>query len=669
VFTDVRVVGSGGEAVSPAVWSPSVQPELDVRNTTNGLGGMGLPPYYQESNQSPRSLAPPGALQLPTGAYFYQGQFFAPDGSGLTRNYRSPRFNLQANRTMPNLPGLPQLSPGNSDVTNTVVQRAMESAGTLFREGVQAMCAVFVRDVFQRAGVDLGVARAPVDGLDTGPALANSFFDETVGTVFRDTRQLRPGDIVGFANTYGNWAPGTITHVGVYVGNGMMVDRSTSAGNVHHRPISTFNLSGFVAVRPHGVQDKDLGLGQGMSPTSNPNPVMNRSQQNIINRFNPMRGERASTFRSDYSNANNRADNYGYDFLATQNGFRVKLHETSERLGIPTQWLADVIAATTGGTFQRGWRDGRVGLIGWTQTDADRMGINLHELAHMNHSQQLDVLYNYLSKDGALNGQYTTLEQLWMAVHYNPDTAMRGDMRTWLRDPGVRSGLERLPQIGQHAGRRYSTLYDVFGGDHTTHTGNHANCPTCRGLQNANGGGRLNMPSEPPGMRVASPNLKPEEAAFLDTISRAEGTYANDGYQVQVGYTNRTQGWQPFRVHEWAPGQTSTATGRYQFMQPTWNQYARGLDINNPQHQDQVALRLIREARNAGAIFDAIKNNDYATFNRLVNGGLGLEWVGLTREQNYPGQRGNTPTEVLWNFARDRYRIYSQGNVPAHTNR
>jgi murein DD-endopeptidase MepM/ murein hydrolase activator NlpD len=376
--------------------------------------------------------------------------------------------------------------------------------------------------------------------------------------------------------------------------------------------------------------------------------------------MNPLRPQRASSFASDYTNPHRQNDNYGYAFLRDNNGFRNQLHQTARRLGIPSQWLADTIATLTGGTFTRGWRDGRVGIFGFTEADAQRLGVNLNDVANMNHAQQLELVEKYLSNNGSNNGRYTNLERLWMAAWYNPDIAMEQDITRWVNNPGVRRGLEQMPRIGNAVGRRYNTIYDLFGGDHTTHTGQHANCPTCAGVQNA-GSGTTSPTNEPMGRRVASTNLRPEEAAMLDTIAFAEGTYADDGYFTNVGYTNRTQGWQPFRSISGEFG-TSNATGRYQFMSFTWDAYGHGLDINNPAHQDQAALRLIREKRRADAIFDAIRNNDYATFDRIVNGSLGLEWVGLTQKQNYPGQAGNTPTEQLWRFARERYNLYRQGN-------
>jgi cell wall-associated NlpC family hydrolase len=125
--------------------------------------------------------------------------------------------------------------------------------GGLYKVGVPAMCADFVRFVYKEAGINLPVSDRPFDenliGNDRNPALAQSLLGSDVGKLIVNKASLQPGDIVGFKNTYGNWKDGVITHVGIYVGNGMMVDRSTLAGTVHHRSVNTFRFA--IAVRPN----------------------------------------------------------------------------------------------------------------------------------------------------------------------------------------------------------------------------------------------------------------------------------------------------------------------------------------------------------------------------------------------------------------------------------
>lgn len=113
-----------------------------------------------------------------------------------------------------------------------IVAEVNRRVGGVFQPGDPEQCANFVRDVYRRAGVKLGVTRSPLDKGPTGSALASSFAGTDVGQVIRDRRQLKAGDIVTYANTYGNFEPGAITHAGIYSGRGQIVHRPTASGRV-----------------------------------------------------------------------------------------------------------------------------------------------------------------------------------------------------------------------------------------------------------------------------------------------------------------------------------------------------------------------------------------------------------------------------------------------------
>lgn len=137
-----------------------------------------------------------------------------------------------------------------------VVNTAETWVGKEFNPGVSAQCAFFVRAVLKQAGVRVGVSQKALDGdirgdggLSEGAGMARSFFGSDIGQIITNPKDLKPGDLVAFADTYGNWPKGSITHVGIYVGNGRMVDRPTAARPVQKRSLSTFK---FVAgVRPY----------------------------------------------------------------------------------------------------------------------------------------------------------------------------------------------------------------------------------------------------------------------------------------------------------------------------------------------------------------------------------------------------------------------------------
>jgi GH24 family phage-related lysozyme (muramidase) len=150
---------------------------------------------------------------------------------------------------------------GLSSTAQRIVAEARSWVGKNFAPGVSAQCANFVRELFKRTGVQIGETRKALDGEEYGRAQAGSFFGADVGQLIRDKSQLKPGDLVAWNKTYGNFG-NDITHVGVYVGNGQIIDRSTSGAPIRMRSIDTF--PGFVGgLRP-------TAYGQGAPPSATP---------------------------------------------------------------------------------------------------------------------------------------------------------------------------------------------------------------------------------------------------------------------------------------------------------------------------------------------------------------------------------------------------------------
>lgn len=117
-----------------------------------------------------------------------------------------------------------------------VVSKAEEMLGTYFLPGISCQCANFVRYVFSQSGISLPSVNNPTDswlipGEPIGPGYADSFAGDEVGPIVKK-RNILPGDIVMYSNTYGSWPEGVITHVGIYVGDGKIVHRPTSQGKV-----------------------------------------------------------------------------------------------------------------------------------------------------------------------------------------------------------------------------------------------------------------------------------------------------------------------------------------------------------------------------------------------------------------------------------------------------
>jgi murein DD-endopeptidase MepM/ murein hydrolase activator NlpD len=152
---------------------------------------------------------------------------------------------------------MPQDS-SNQTVSDQIAANARQWAGKDFKPGETERCQDFVNTVLNttRPGLadQIGTTGQAKDGLESGQYLASRFFGNDKSTLFNDMSRARPGDLVAFNNTYGDYPPGTITHVGIYVGDGMIVDRSTSSKPVNLRSINTFGEGNYTFARPHVIE-------------------------------------------------------------------------------------------------------------------------------------------------------------------------------------------------------------------------------------------------------------------------------------------------------------------------------------------------------------------------------------------------------------------------------
>ena len=110
---------------------------------------------------------------------------------------------------------------------------------------------------------------------------------------------------------------------------------------------------------------------------------------------------------------------------------------------------------------------------------------------------------------------------------------------------------------------------------------------------------------------LQNPNVR----QFLNVISMAEGTDKN-GYQTAFGgglindLSDHPRKLYDFNQTDGTPNQTSAA-GRYQFIQPTWDDVSNKLGLKNfsPENQDLAAVELLR--RNGS--LPALLNGDFQT--------------------------------------------------------
>jgi NlpC/P60 family/Transglycosylase SLT domain len=114
----------------------------------------------------------------------------------------------------------------SSAPTNRVVELARSQIGMPYVWGasdphVGFDCSGLVEWVYAQVGVNL-------------PRTAQAQYDAT-SRLSQD--QLQPGDLVFFANTYPSAEP--ITHVGIYVGNGLMINAANPTSGVGEMPVFT----------------------------------------------------------------------------------------------------------------------------------------------------------------------------------------------------------------------------------------------------------------------------------------------------------------------------------------------------------------------------------------------------------------------------------------------
>jgi probable lipoprotein NlpC len=137
-----------------------------------------------------------------------------------------------------------------------LLQQARPWAEQPFRVGQAEQCMNWTREVLVAAcGARFHTLETdnPWDKhlLDADDALlpehADSLAGDELGRKITRIDDLGAGDLVFLRNTYGNWAPGVITHVGIALGDGTYIHRMTSN-------------QGLVKIEPIPVLDFDSGI-------------------------------------------------------------------------------------------------------------------------------------------------------------------------------------------------------------------------------------------------------------------------------------------------------------------------------------------------------------------------------------------------------------------------
>jgi murein DD-endopeptidase MepM/ murein hydrolase activator NlpD len=177
----------------------------------------------------------------------------------------------------------------------------------------------------------------------------------------------------------------------------------------------------------------------------------------------PLRSSRASNTRAPQPGEGN----FGYGVLAKDREFRLALNKTADRLGVPGQWLADIIAHETIGTFSPSIGNGMgyYGLIQFGEDARKDLGVSVDQLKSMTPAQQMKYVEKYVRLQMQYAGvkKITSVEQLAASIFLG-HTALRdvwenGDKAQSFKNGDFRSTLTQyLEEMGRFAGRKYNHM-------------------------------------------------------------------------------------------------------------------------------------------------------------------------------------------------------------------
>ena len=193
---------------------------------------------------------------------------------------------------------------------------------------------------------------------------------------------------------------------------------------------------------------------------------------------NPAPSALAPIQRDAYPSRNDPTANYGYQVLADDPEFARALAETSDRLNIPAQWLADVMAAESSFDPHVINQIGAEGLIQFVPYYNPGLGYSEGEVAAMDRATQTRTLvYEYLAP---FVGRINSIEDLYEAIYSGDITG----------DPGYRSSLGdgqssfygQIESFGNSVGRRYRSTNpnNLQSSIMHVHDEPDPNCPVCQ---------------------------------------------------------------------------------------------------------------------------------------------------------------------------------------------
>ena len=199
---------------------------------------------------------------------------------------------------------------------------------------------------------------------------------------------------------------------------------------------------------------------------------------------NPIRNMPLPADKNAYSSSPDK--NYGYQVLAQDASFRKELHRVAQNLKVPTQWLADLMAFETSGTFSTSISNpngGARGLIQFMPETAAELGTSTEALGRMSRTEQMKYVEKYLrihTEDGKL---VSKPEHLLMSVWGGI-----GNLKKLRNDPESVRNLgdgdirfyQYAKRLGEHAGRVYESSFMPKVAP--VHTRYRSSCTACQAL-------------------------------------------------------------------------------------------------------------------------------------------------------------------------------------------
>lgn len=99
-------------------------------------------------------------------------------------------------------------------------------------------CGKFTQMCFGDAGI-------PLDGRCADEQAAQF---QSAGQFTTDISLAQPGDLIFFANTYGDWPAGTITHVGIYVDENTLLHAGCTHGVAYTHDLQGYWMDYFAGI-------------------------------------------------------------------------------------------------------------------------------------------------------------------------------------------------------------------------------------------------------------------------------------------------------------------------------------------------------------------------------------------------------------------------------------